>query len=215
MDRATIGAYDAGAAGFANDWHAQPAATDLHDVVRRYFPPGPPPTSAAAAGARSLSSPPMASTRSAMTPPMRCSSMRGCAIRSFNSHTGVLPALEGVPDAAFDNVLCETVIMHLRRPQILAAVRRLLAILKPGGTLYLSWRVTEGADQRDPHGRLYSVFESALIREALDGIAAILLDDEPSAHRPASAFTASSRGATSHKAGFPIVQIRIIALMKL
>ena len=55
----------------------------------------------------------------------------------------------GVPDAAFDNVLCETVIMHLRRPQILAAVRRLLAILKPDGILYLSWRVTDGADQRD------------------------------------------------------------------
>ena len=84
-----------------------------------------------------------------------------------------------MPDAAFDNVLCETVIMHLRRPQILDAVRRLLAILKPGGILYLSWRVTDGADQRDPHGRLYSAFESALIREAIDGVAAMLLDDEP------------------------------------
>jgi hypothetical protein len=69
--------------------------------------------------------------------------------------------------------------MHLRRPQILDAVRRLLAILKPGGTLYLSWRVTDGADQRDPHGRLYSAFESALIREAIDGRAETLLDDEP------------------------------------
>jgi SAM-dependent methyltransferase len=93
--------------------------------------------------------------------------------------TSVLPALDGIPDAAFDNVLCETVIMHLRRPQILRSVRRLIAILKPGGTLYLSWRVTEGADLRDSHGRLYSVFQSSLIREALDGIAVILLDDEP------------------------------------
>ena len=93
--------------------------------------------------------------------------------------TAALPGLAGVPDAAFDNVLCETVIMHLRRPQILDAVRRLLAILKPDGILYLSWRVTEGADQRDPHGRLYSAFESALIREAIDGRAEALLDDEP------------------------------------
>jgi hypothetical protein len=69
--------------------------------------------------------------------------------------------------------------MHLRRPQILDAVRRLLAILKPDGILYLSWRVTNGADQRDPHGRLYSAFESALIREGLEGTAALLLDDEP------------------------------------
>ena len=45
--------------------------------------------------------------------------------------------------------------------------------------LYLSWRVTDGADQRDPHGRLYAAFESALIREAIDGMAVILLDDEP------------------------------------
>ena len=179
MDRETIGAYDAGAAGFANDWHAQPAPTDLHDLVRRYFRPG-------------------------RTADVGCGSGREVAFLAANGfdavgydasdalleharlrypklqfRTGVLPALEGVPDAVFDNVLCETVIMHLRRPQILAAVRRLIAILKPGGTLYLSWRVTKGADQRDPHGRLYSVFESALVREALDGIAMILLDDEP------------------------------------
>ena len=121
----------------------------------------------------------MASTPSATTPPTRCSSRRGCVIRGLTFATAALPALAGVPDAAFDNVLCETVIMHLRRPQILDAVRRLLAILKPGGILYLSWRVTDGADQRDPHGRLYSAFESALIREAIDGRAETLLDDEP------------------------------------
>ena len=32
-----------------------------------------------------------------------------------------LPALDGVPGAAFDNVLCETVIMHLPREAIAAA----------------------------------------------------------------------------------------------
>ena len=30
-----------------------------------------------------------------------------------------------------------------------------------------------------PHGRLYSAFESALIREGIDGRAEALLDDEP------------------------------------
>ena len=63
--------------------------------------------------------------------------------------------------------------------KLFAAVRRLLAIAKPGGILYLSWRVTDGTDQRDPQGRLYSAFESALIREAIDGRAEALLDDEP------------------------------------
>ncbi|MEX2034980.1 MAG: methyltransferase domain-containing protein, partial [Xanthobacteraceae bacterium] len=89
----------------------------------------------------------------------------------------VLPGLEGLPDGAFDNVLCETVIMHLPRGDIAPAVRRLLAILKRNGILYLSWRVTDGADQRDPHGRLYSAFDGALVRQALAG-AAVLRDEE-------------------------------------
>jgi|KBSSwiStaDraftv2_1062776.scaffolds.fasta_scaffold1155697_2 SAM-dependent methyltransferase len=180
MDRTTIGAYDAGAAAFAKDWHDQPAPVDLHMLVKRFFRPG----SVADIG---------------------CGSGREVAFLSANGFdavgydasdalleqarlryprlrfaTAALPELKGVPDAGFDNVLCETVIMHLRRPQILDAVRRLFAVLKPGGILYLSWRVTDGgADQRDPHGRLYAAFESALILEAIDGLAALLLDDEP------------------------------------
>ncbi len=39
---------------------------------------------------------------------------------------------------------CETVIMHLESNAIMPAVEQLLAILIPGGTLYLSWRVTGG-----------------------------------------------------------------------
>jgi SAM-dependent methyltransferase len=178
MDRATIGAYDAGAAAFAEDWHNQPAPADLHALVQRFFRPG-------------------------RTADIGCGSGREVAFLAANGFdavgydasdalleqarlryprlqfaTGALPGLAGVPDEAFDNVLCETVIMHLRRPQILDAVRRLLAILKRGGILYLSWRVTDGADQRDAQGRLYSAFESALIREAMDGRAQALLDDE-------------------------------------
>src|SRR5258706_6808912 len=40
MDRETIGVYDAGAEKFAEDWHAQPAPTDLHALVKRFFHPG-------------------------------------------------------------------------------------------------------------------------------------------------------------------------------
>uniref|UniRef100_UPI0013D5432D class I SAM-dependent methyltransferase n=1 Tax=Klebsiella aerogenes TaxID=548 RepID=UPI0013D5432D len=49
----------------------------------------------------------------------------------------LLPELAGIADASFDNVLCETVIMHLEPEAIAPAVARLAAILKPGGTLYL------------------------------------------------------------------------------
>jgi SAM-dependent methyltransferase len=191
MDRQTLGAYDEGAADFAKDWHAQPAPADLHALIRRFFHPG------------------------GRTADVGCGSGREVAHLAANGYdtigydasdalleqarlryprlsfaTGVLPALAGVRDASFDNVLCETVIMHLRRPQILDAVRRLLAILKPGGVLYLSWRVTSGADQRDPHGRLYSAFESALIREGLGGAAVLLLDDE---------VVSASSGKTIHR----------------
>jgi hypothetical protein len=33
----------------------------------------------------------------------------------------------------------------------------------------LSWRVTEGADRRDDHGRLYAAFDPALVLRALIG----------------------------------------------
>src|SRR5258708_22210787 len=40
MDPETLGVYDAGAEKFAKDWHAQPAPTDLHALVKRFFHPG-------------------------------------------------------------------------------------------------------------------------------------------------------------------------------
>ena len=84
------------------------------------------------------------------------------------------PSLRGIAADAYDNVLCETVIMHLDRAQIAPSVRRLLDIVKPSGILYLSWRVTESADLRDAHGRLYAAFDAALVLaelKATDGVA--------------------------------------------
>ncbi len=143
MDRATVGAYDAGAAAFAKDWHDQPAPVDLHALVKRFFRPG-------------------------RTADIGCGSGREVAFLAANGFdavgydasdalleqarlryprltfaTGALPALAGVPALPSTTCCARPVIMHLRRPQILDAVRRLLAILKPGGILYLSWRVTE------------------------------------------------------------------------
>ena len=66
--------------------------------------------------------------------------------------------------------------MHLARDQIAASVRRLVAILKPRGILYVSWRVTEKSDQRGGHGRLYTAFDADLVRDALGG-ARLLLDE--------------------------------------
>jgi hypothetical protein len=57
--------------------------------------------------------------------------------------------------------------MHMQAAAISPAVRKLMAILEPGGTLYLTWRVTEGADLRDDHGRLYTAFDSSLVFQAI------------------------------------------------
>jgi len=67
--------------------------------------------------------------------------------------------------------------MHLEPEAIGPAVERLLAILVPKGVLYLSWRVTEGADRRDEHGRLYAAFDPQLVLRAL-GSTEILLDEQ-------------------------------------
>jgi hypothetical protein len=67
--------------------------------------------------------------------------------------------------------------MHLDRGRIASAVSRLLDIVKPGGIFYLSWRVTEDADQRDKHQRLYAAFNAELVRNEL-AAAKSLLDEE-------------------------------------
>jgi hypothetical protein len=67
--------------------------------------------------------------------------------------------------------------MHLPVAEIPPSVRRLVDILKTGGTLYLSWRVTKEADRRDKSKRLYASFDSSVVRGELGG-AAILLDEE-------------------------------------
>ena len=177
MDRETLVAYDAAAAEFAEDWHDQPPPSDLHAIVPRFFRPG-------------------------LTADIGCGSGRevawlaanGFAAIGYDASEGLLqeararypglsfaraelPELVPIPEAAFDNVLCETVIMHLPAAEIAASARRLLAILKPGGILYLSWRVSEGADRRDERGRLYAAFDPQRVRDAL-APATLLLDEQ-------------------------------------
>jgi len=67
--------------------------------------------------------------------------------------------------------------MHLEPEAITSAIERLQAILVPGGILYISWRVTEGANRRDEHGRLYAVFDPERVLRALTR-AQVLLDEQ-------------------------------------
>ena len=178
MDRPTLAAYDRDAAAFARDWHEQPAPSDLHDIVKRFFIAG---------GA---------------TADIGCGSGRevawlnanGFAAKGFDASEGLLaearrrypqldfvraelPDLSSIAADTFSNVLCETVIMHLDRARVARSVRRMLEIVKPGGIFYLNWRVTEGEDQRDKHARLYAAFEPSLVLSEL-ATATTLLDED-------------------------------------
>ena len=178
MDQATLAAYDRDANGFATDWETQPAPTDLHATVKKFFISG------------------------GLTADIGCGSGRDAAWLALNGYpaqgfdasdgllgearlrhpqvpfaAAVLPELAGIADGSFANVLCETVIMHLEPGAVTPAVERMLSLLAPGGILYLSWRVTEGADRRDEHGRLYAAFEPERVLRAIAGTE-VLLDEQ-------------------------------------
>ena len=190
MDRATLAAYDKDAAAFAQDWHEQRAPTDLHDIVERFFIKG------------------------GITADIGCGSGRevawlndhGFAAKGFDASEGLLaearrrypkldfahgelPDLRDIATNTYDNLLCETVIMHLDRDQIAPSVRRMLDVVKPGGIFYLSWRVTAGSDLRDKHDRLYAAFDAPLVLNELAG-STMLLDEE---------VVSASSGKTIHR----------------
>jgi len=178
VDRQTLAAYDKEAAAFAKDWHEQPSPIDLHEIVQRYFVAG------------------------GVTADIGCGSGRevawlnanGFPAKGFDASDGLLaearsrypqfefahaelPGLSGIAANAYDNVLCETVIMHLDPAQIAPSVSRMIDIVKPGGIFYLSWRVTERENLRDKHQRLYAAFEPSLVRSEL-AAATMLLDED-------------------------------------
>ncbi|MGO8908667.1 MAG: class I SAM-dependent methyltransferase [Bradyrhizobium sp.] len=178
MDRLTLAAYDSDAAAFAKDWHEQPAPVDLHDIVKRFFISGGTTADIGCGSGREVA----------------WLNVHGFPAAGYDASDGLLaeararypdldfmhaelPELGGIAANAYDNVLCETVIMHLDRAQIAPSVARLLDIVKPGGIFYLSWRVTEDADQRDKHRRLYAAFDASLILAELSA-ATLLLDEE-------------------------------------
>jgi SAM-dependent methyltransferase len=190
MDQPTVTAYDTAATDFAADWHAQPAPHDLHALVERFFRPGGRTADIGCGSGREV-----AWLAANGFPAEGFDPSEGLLAQARTRYPGLrfaaaaLSELAGIPDASFDNVLCETVLMHLTRDIVPPSVRRLVAILRPGGCLYLSWRVTVGADQRDAQGRLYAAFEPGLVTDALAG-AAILLDQKAAS---------ASSGKTIHR----------------
>lgn len=178
VDDLTLGAYDRGAAAFAGDWEDdQPAPEDLYTLLRTWFRPGKTADIGCGSGRDTAW---LAAQGFSVT---GYDASRGLLEEARRRHPdvafehAVLPSLVGLPDGGFANLMCETVIMHLPPADIGMAVARLVELLAPGGTLYLSWRVTRDADQRDAHGRLYAAFDTACVTRALSGMT-MLVDEE-------------------------------------
>jgi SAM-dependent methyltransferase len=190
VDRATLTAYDAEANAYAEDWHAQPPPSDLHAAVRQYFRRGGVTADIGCGSGRDV-----AWLNAGGYPCVGFDASEGLlaeARRRYPTLTfqdAALPELSNIDAGSFDNVLCETVIMHLPHNAVAPAMRRLMDILKASGHLYLTWRVTREADQRDGKGRLYAAFDAQGVRDAL-GESEIALDEE---------VTSASSGKTIHR----------------
>jgi 2-polyprenyl-3-methyl-5-hydroxy-6-metoxy-1,4-benzoquinol methylase len=178
MDQATLAAYDADPQAYVDRWLARPEATELLALMLKHFKLGGATADFGSGGGRLTA----------------WLAGRGFRVVGFDASEGllaqarvrhpqiefrhaVLPDLRGVEPGSFDNVFCKGVLMHLPRAEIAPAVRSLSALLKPGGVLLLNWRITRPADKRDERGRLYSAFESGVVREALAGHT-LLVDEE-------------------------------------
>ncbi|AJX33531.1 class I SAM-dependent methyltransferase [Burkholderia oklahomensis] len=178
MDRTTLDVYDRHAADYAREWHEQPAPDDMYALLERYFEPGPTVDVGCGAG-RDVAW--LASRGFDACGYDGSASLVAEARRSHPAlrfEQALLPGLAGVPSGAFRNVLCETVIMHLPSSDVDAALARLVALLAPGGTLYLSWRVTTGDAQRDGRGRLYEVVDTPRVHAALGDACEVLFEHE-------------------------------------
>jgi 2-polyprenyl-3-methyl-5-hydroxy-6-metoxy-1,4-benzoquinol methylase len=180
MDKETIAVYDREPERFAREWVEQPSPQDLYDLLLRYFRPGP-------------------------TVDIGCGSGRDAAwlakngfeVEGFDAslnflnearsrypdlkfEQSVLPELQGVPRRSYENVLCETVIMHLEQDQVGPSTETLAELLRPGGTLYLSWRITPDRSERDKLGRLYTAFDKQVVLSALTDFDLLLDESSPS-----------------------------------
>ena len=81
---------------------------------------------------------------------------------TFGGSRHTLPALAVITDGRFGKRALRGDRHHAPFPPNDLTPCRPTAPVHPfhlGGVLYLSWRVTEGEDRRDEHGRLYASFE--------------------------------------------------------
>ena len=178
MDAATLAAYDANAAAYAAEWLGQEPPEDMYALLRTHFAPGATADVGCGAGRDTAWLAAHGFEARGVDASEGLLAQARAAHPALRFDHATLPELAGVERGAFQNVLCETVIMHLAPAEVGASVRSLLTLLRPGGTLHLSWRVTDEASKRDPAGRLYAAFDKATVTAELSPGDAILHDED-------------------------------------
>lgn len=150
MDEQTLAAYDADPEKYCRQWLNQPPPEEIHTAVRRYFRPGGQTVDIGSGCGREVDWLNRNGWPCIGYEPS--TGLRNAAKRLFPEYefrTDSLPGLVGIPDRSFENVLCETVVMHLPQREHAQAVEALLRILRPGGVLRLSWRALMDDSRRD------------------------------------------------------------------
>lgn len=180
-DSLTNKAYEELAAAYSEDWNAQPEPVDMHDLFKRFLIKGGSTVEVGCGNGRDAN----------------WLTNNGFIVEAFDSSKELihiarhlypnipfgmakLPDLQEINNE-YDNVVCETVIMHLSTVSIPSAIQNLRRLLKPGGILYLSWRVTEGKDVRHSDGRLYSAFTPEFVLKQFNESEVLHFEDKVSA----------------------------------
>lgn len=140
-DEKTHTAYTENAGSYSQDWLSQPEPTDIYKLIKKYFIPNGTTADIGCGNGRDSN----------------WMSQNGFQVSGFDSSTELLKLAQDLfPKVQFnrallpnlneiinqyDNVFCETVIMHLPKTQIELAIKNLKRILKPNGVMYLSGKV--------------------------------------------------------------------------
>ncbi len=181
MDQKTLDAYREKAYEYSQDWLAQPQPTDMYKLLKHFFKAEGETADIGCGNGRDSNW--MVENGYRVTGYDSSADLLKLALQLYPKlefHLAVLPLLNEIRNQ-FDNILCETVIMHLPKVQIPSAIQNLKRILKKNGILYLSWRVTEGEDRRHQDGRLYSSFKPNYILEQFSKDNVLHFEDKISA----------------------------------
>lgn len=169
MDKTTLAAYDAAAPAFVERWLSEKAPTDMYALFREFFRPGLTADVGSGSGRDAAWLTANGYQAVGYEPSNALLAQARDRFPRIEFRKAALPELNGIPARHFDNIVCETVIMHLPADEIGPAVARMLEILKPAGMIYLSFRITENADRREKDGRLFTAYVGDHVRRALAG----------------------------------------------